>query len=578
MGTQLTTRAGALVAAEDETPIPASTNYLAVLVVSAILVVAHVPMLIALAKELWSRPHYQFFVIIPFFMLLLGYVGLLRLPGPVRAGNQLLCIGMVMLSAFLLVLSSLIGSGTGAALATIVTLLAAIYGVGGWVLLKHLWPAVLMMAPAIPPPGKLDEYIITELQRWVAAVNGKVLDVFGAIHMIKGAGIEIPGKQLMVEEQCSGIHSFFALLTLTLLLLLLFRRGVVHSIILLAAAVYWVLLANLARVYLCTASEYYFRYDLADDSYGQHSALSMGMFGLAALLVFCTDRVLLFFSPRARRRTEEVIPSTAPWVRSPLELFPDLNSCWLSSWAIGVLFAGVATLQFWIVGKEIAGELTRPDLNIRKVGENALPAKLPGAARMNYRTEKRNVGNINGEFSQSWGYYVGGKHRCEVSLDYTFTGWHELTTCYRNGGWLVKDRKVLSFPEDPSQQFVRVDLEKRHLGLNGFLLFSVWDDRGERINPPLSSTNKLLRERLDTIWNKLRGESVNRMTAPTYQVQVFVHSYGELSEPEKQLMVQLFRDVEARMKAIVQEHKTDLPKEEIQKEMQSPPRKTEGQT
>lgn len=602
MATQLTARGTSLIATDDEAPIPVSTSYLAVLVVSAILLLAHLPMLISLARELWRREHYQFFPFLIPASLFLGYVGLKRLSGPVHAGNQILSIGLVFLAGLTLILSSLVGSGTLAAIATLITLSAAIYGVGGWTLYKALLPSLIILLPAIPPPFKSDEAIIVGLQRWVAAANGKVLDYLGVLHYRDGINIHIPGHSLGVEEACSGIHSFFALMTLTLFLLLLYRRigdsgrlpplagekvgffrrlgrgvtrvirpGVLHPILLLVFAVYWVLFGNFLRILICVISQYYFGYNLATNDEGdislEHQALSMGMFALAAILVFSTDRLLLFFSPKSARKAEDVIPRDAPWTRSPLEVVPDLNRSWLSSWAIGVVFAFVATLEFWVVGKEIASTFNRPDLRIAMVGENALKSEVGKAQRVpgTYMVETRSVANINGEFSQMWMYKFNSTHNCKVSLDYTFTGWHDLTQCYLNSGWTMQSKRIEKSRKNPNDEFVVAEFTTNRNGqpLKGMLLFSLFDGKGERIQPPTTRTEKLFRERIDAVWNRLFGSTSNRATAPTYQVQVFIDSRAGLSPEEEAWAIDFFNSIEEELKAAVQQKLTEQPKEEL---------------
>ncbi len=131
MATQLTTPGtSSLVTTDEEMPPASAPNYLAAIVVGAILLVAHFPMLFQLGKDLWSREHYQFY---PFLIPVSGFLmweGLNRLKGPVTAGNQIICFVMILLSGLMLVLSSLIGSGTLAALATLLTIATAIYGIG----------------------------------------------------------------------------------------------------------------------------------------------------------------------------------------------------------------------------------------------------------------------------------------------------------------------------------------------------------------------------------------------------------------------------------------------------------------
>jgi exosortase len=551
-----------LVTTEDEAAPPASApNYLAAIVVGTILLVAHFPMLFQLGKDLWSREHYQFYPFLIPASAFLMWEGFGRLKGPVKGGNQILCFGLALISGLMLVFSSLIGSGTLAALATLLTIATAIYGIGGWTLFRELFAGWVILFLAVPPPFKLDEQLITTLQLWVAKANGMVLDVWSVEHIIQGAKVLIPGRNLLVEEACSGIHSLFSTLFCALGLSLWARRGVIHTIVLLAISVYWVLLGNLVRVLSIVVAEVKFNYDLAAQP--QHEILSIVIFiGLLGLVV-STDRLLLFFSPWAAAAAEAASnKARAVSSGSILSLIPDLNRSWVSSWAIGLLFALIASFQFWIVGRDIASSsFNRPNIDIAEIGLNGFPERILGSRRMQYRPEKRDVKNINGENSQIWSFVFANKYEAIVSLDYTFTGWHDLTVCYRNNGWNIDNRKTDGRLENgiPKEPYIRLDMSKRHTGQKGLVFFSLFNEGGERLDPP-SRSSKLWQERLDVILNRIYGKSVSGMTAPTYQVQVCISSFAELSEQEKGLAEQFFREIEGQMKVLVEKYRREKTK------------------
>jgi exosortase len=562
LATQLTTpSATSLVTTDDEAAPPASApNYLAAIVVGAILLVAHFPMLFQLGKDLWSREHYQFY---PFLIPASGFLmweGFSRLKGPVKSGNQILCFILALISGFLLVLSSLIGSGTMAALATLLTIATAIYGIGGWSLFRELFPGWVILFLAVPPPFKLDEQLITTLQLWVAKANGMVLDIWPVEHIVQGAKVLIPGRELMVEEACSGIHSLFSTLFCALGLALWARRGVIHTIALLAISVYFVLLGNLLRIISIVLAEVRFGYDLA--SQPQHEILSMLIFIGLLGLVFSTDRLLLFFSPWAAHAAEAASNKARATGGSILSLIPDLPRSWVSSWAIGLLFALIAMFQFWIVGRDIASSsFNRPNIDIAEIGLNGFPERILGSSRMQFMKEKRDVKNINGENSQTWSFAFANKYESTVSLDYTFTGWHDLTVCYRNNGWSIDKRATEGRMDNgvAKEPYIRLDMSKRHTGQKGLVFFSLFDEGGQRLDPPSRST-KLWQERLDVIMNRIYGRSVSGMTAPTYQVQVVISSFAELSEQEKALAEQFFREIEGQMKVLVEKYRKEKPK------------------
>ncbi|MBX9654273.1 exosortase U [bacterium] len=563
MATHLTTTTQtSLVTTDDETqtPVPATTNYLAVIIVGSILLVAHLPMLFLLSKDLWSREHYQFFVFIPFAAAFLMWEGIGRLKGPVQAGNQIICYVLILISALMLVVSSLITSGTLAAVSALLTLATIIYGIGGWTLFKELLPGWVIFFLAVPPPFRIDDLLITTLQRWVAMGNGKILDVIGVEHLIQGTTVKLPGRQLMVEEACSGIHSLFSSLFVALLLSLYNRRGVIHTLLLMFITVYWVLVGNLARVLAIVIADVKFGYSgLAEGL--PHSMLSIMIFLFIIPLILSTDRLLLFMSPWSKRSLYVAPSKEKPWHTSILELVPDLNQSWLSSWAVGLLFALIACLQFWIVGRDTL-TLTRPNIEIAEIGVNGLPDKLLGSTRLGYEKEDRTFNHINGEHSQMWSYAFNNKYKGNVSLDYTFTGWHELTICYVNNGWTVTNKTIDGTVEEGKikDPYLRVEMVMPHTGQHGYLLFCMFDENGKRIDPPKGREEKLFRQRLDNIYAKITGKEIaGGMTIPTYQVQLFIPTYGELTEAEKTLAAQFYRDIEGRIQGLVAKYKKASP-------------------
>jgi exosortase len=561
LATQLTTPgSSSLVTTDDEMPPAAAPSYLAPIVVSAILLVAHFPMLFQLGKDLWSREHYQFYPFLIPVSAFLMWEGFGRLKGPVQAGNQIICFILVLISGLMLVTSSLVGSGTLAALATLLTIATAIYGIGGWTLFKELFPGWVILFLAVPPPFKLDEQLITYLQLWVARATGMVLDIWPVEHIIEGAKVLIPGRNLMVEEACSGIHSLFSTLFCALGLALWARRGVIHTVVLLLLAVYWVLLGNLLRILAIVLAEVMVGYDLAAQP--QHEILSIVIFiGLLGLVV-STDRLLLFFSPWAQSLASSAANKAKSTGGSVLSLVPELNRSWVASWAIGLLFALIAAFQFWVVGREIASSsFNRPSIEIAEIGLNGFPERILGSRRMQFHPEKRDVKNINGENSQIWYFMFNGKYEAIVSLDYTFTGWHDLTVCYRNNGWNIDKRTVDGKETETgvADPFVRLDLSKRHTGQKGLVYFALFEEDGKRVEPPSRST-KLFQERLDVILNRIYGRSVTGMTAPTYQVQLCIQSFADFSDQEKALAEQFFREIEGQVKVLVAKYRKEKTK------------------
>jgi hypothetical protein len=155
-----------------------------------------------------------------------------------------------------------------------------------------------------------------------------------------------------------------------------------------------------------------------------------------------------------------------------------------------------------------------------------------------YATEHRDRRARAGEFSQTW-QYRSGRLMATVSLDYPFSGWHELSECYAMQGWDVNHRqKIVS---DDGFKCVQVQLS-RPSGPKAHLLFTLMDERGQTIRSKDTFTWE------QGMWERLRarikpsfaGVSWGSKPAwiedrlPTYQVQVFIASDAVLGLSERE--------------------------------------------
>src|SRR5262249_45521662 len=134
------------------------------------------------------------------------------------------------------------------AVAALVTVAALAYGIGGKSLLRRILPAWVFLWLLIPPPFGLDGRLISMLQTLTSRFAGRVLDTFGVFHVMAGNVVEVGEQRLLVEEACSGIHSFLTVLVVTVFFVLWARRPLLPAALLVVAAVGWALVGNVARV------------------------------------------------------------------------------------------------------------------------------------------------------------------------------------------------------------------------------------------------------------------------------------------------------------------------------------------
>jgi exosortase len=216
-------------------------------ITGGLLTLACLPWLFLHAANLWQRSEYQFFPLVLAGSVVLAVRAVKGLNAWVP-GARRLTFALLGCCWVGLLLASLPYSPRLGTMAALVLLGVALYAVGGAALCRRLLPAWAFLWLFGLPPTSLDQRLMTGLQGLTARWSSNVLDVFGVWHVLAGNVIEVPGQRLLVEDACSGVHSLFAVLTCTLFLAIWLRYHWLRALLLLAMAVFWVLLANVARV------------------------------------------------------------------------------------------------------------------------------------------------------------------------------------------------------------------------------------------------------------------------------------------------------------------------------------------
>ena len=510
----------------------------AVVVLLIVLALACAPWLVMHFGRMMAAPHYQFVAIVPLGALALAWrdrQGLGQLtPGAVRT-TQLLAG-----AAWLLLLAAgFFSSGLMGLVATLVTLLAAAWALGGSVLLRAMLPAWLFLWLLFPLPLGYDLKLISKLQSLVSWETSRVLDLLGVIHVMAGNVIEVPGRRLLVEDACSGIHSLFAVLTCTVFFVLWNRCSLPRSLYLILAAGFWVLLANAVRV--VTIAVAFTRWG-ADLSTGwQHEALGWVLFALTLGLLWSSDGLYLFF---ATRRQEEEAPAAPPAVPTRLPAWATLGLAPAPAIAAFGLLAVLQGALFWAERSLLPGLKVSPaEERMKSMTAESLPQKIDPWQQAHFSTSLSKILEDQvGISSRVWTYRTGAVS-ANVSADFFFPGWHDLRVCYASQGWVLQPARVYQEqgPNGADGAFLAVPMDKP-LERYGYLWFGQVRDDGQLWPPPLE--DKLVEavsSRGGTayrlLWARLRGDDASQSiglfdNTPACQVQVFIESYAPLGEKE----------------------------------------------
>ncbi|MFT3883198.1 MAG: exosortase U [Gemmatales bacterium] len=521
---------------------------------------AFLPLLVMHGVSLWAKPHYQFFPLVLLGTLVLGYFACQR-QGRLHPGRyQLAALGFGFLS--------LVGLGAGAFLQSslvafgsfLVGSMAFIYSWGGWHLVKRWLPAWLFLWLIVPPPFNWDQEFITWLKFITARWTGYVLDVFGIVHVMEGNVVIVPPyNQLLVEEACSGIHSFFAIITCALFFVFWFGRPIAHAILLIIGSICWVLAANCARVVLIAVAQVRFNIDLAHGL--RHDILGFVIFLFLVLLTLSLDRLLCFLFnstysfmslfKKGRMVLSKMMDAQKKKVDLGTTRWPGLSVTWVYAKPIMALALLLCVFNYGLAALgvvEVVAPSELPLLNgMSTVSENALPLRFAtqaGGANFDWERmsfvipPERPVDDKIGRFSRTWQYRTPNMDEATTfSCDYPFVKAHDLTVCYTAAGWtmLSSNSKTAQLPNGDMDYLVEATFRKPD-GQHAFLIFSLSDVNGRPQTPRIGSTDNFLENRI-----KRFQEALSRKTSDlSYQIQAFGTSYGVIKANEQEQIRQLF--------------------------------------
>lgn len=558
-----------------------SSQWMKIALPYAIAIASQIPMLLLYFRDLMGLPHYQFF---PFAVLATAMFAYLRWPRDLEnpfhrswVSNALLAGGL-----FCGLVTILFQSQWFAALSVMLLVASLLTRTTDGETLGSLGIASLPFFTCLMLPLRFDTRLIVWLQRVSSSVTSMILDLIGLKHYKSGTVIEVPGTLgYGIEEMCSGVQSFFTLFFFAVVLIVFFRRaqtnvyqflagallalltvaigalgGIpmlypiagamllyglmgVSATLLILASILWAIFMNTARIVTIPIAEQWFGIDLAHGI--KHDLLGYAVLVTGILLLFSTDQLIQFvLGPQdpeggifgrlaksldsnkktSKRKRRSVSPMTKGLI-----------------WTTAVVLALCGLVQIGQVGSALADPNTKihffdPNVTV-PFEEGDIPNEIANWRKVDYRQEVRNRSADLGLRSDGWQFRAP---RCApyVSFDQTFPGWHELTTCYGNAGWKLLNRKRIEPSSrsaqagDQSWAYVEATFEKE-TGEHAYLLFSIFDSRGQSVDPPASwggfgSLLIRLKGRMAHKWRSALFQS------EAYQTQVFVQTNGPISD------------------------------------------------
>ncbi len=398
----------------------------------------------------------------------------------------------------------------------------------------------------VPIPLDFDSRFVVKLQQISSWLSSQVLDLLQIRHLMMGTVLQMPQRELFVDEACSGIVSVMAVIATGAIWVVWLNRTLLHSVLLLLLGVMWAVLMNVARITAVAVAEDWWHYDLA--SGWQHDTLGFLLFTLTFVALISTDRVLCFVldpvpkevvgdsNPNFLIRMWNAIVTCCDPVEladkpqsdaadgdvSPTERVLSPKVLTLVSGAF--LVVGGLQVVSWVRGYQDSYGSVDVALAIDR---DALPSAVGDWELQNYDEMTRDSMNEFGQFSRSFTYQNRNSgETAMISMDFPFRGgWHELSVCYRNFGWPMQSRRVDSYPVEPDERnwmVIQAEYEKPE-GQFGYLAFSGTNGSGECLEPPSSLV-------LWRPWFRLRRRLLRSISPRFFQVQVWVSKDEPISE------------------------------------------------
>jgi exosortase len=134
--------------------------------------------------------------------------------------------------------------------------------VGGWQALRWAWPAIVFLIFMVPMPGDVQGLISQQLQFLATRLSVFVVQTMGIPAMAVGHWIQLTdGRQLNVEEACSGLRMMMMFVAMCVGVALVVRRPLWEKLLIVASAIPIAVIGNVMRIVVtAVGSEMVHRY------------------------------------------------------------------------------------------------------------------------------------------------------------------------------------------------------------------------------------------------------------------------------------------------------------------------------
>lgn len=400
----------------------------------------------------------------------------LAAPGDRRIWGALLGLGLVVLAvATFLWLPGL------AALAAVLTLLAATGWNGGWPLVRLFAPAWVVLVTILPLPFGWGETLLQAAQGFILRAADQMLYTFQVPHLLRLDGFELTSRVVPRADLFAGLHGLPAVLTVGLVWLLWWRRHPVRIGLELAVVACLALPGEVLRVAWGVERCETGRMDFFRTTGADVVVVGVWLFYLLLLLSF--DQLIGFLVERRRRSSDlplgaDEAAKAVPW-RQVLGLSARPTAL---VWTFAGVALGLGLLQVglgWLhrearVAPAVVVAGLRPEV--------MLPAATlaEGWRAIGAAEAIAEVAGLPG--AQTW-HWQRSQVTLSLGLDGPMPGFVEPTAGYLAAGWEITDRRALVSATNTTPPCVEVNLTRAPM-LHAVLWYGVLDEAGHWREPP----------------------------------------------------------------------------------------------
>ncbi len=510
------------------------------------------PMLYMQSLNLSSRKHLQFFPLAWVIFAVLIY--LRGRPTPITASKSREIVGI-----------GCVGAAVACAVVSIwlfspwfahVALVALCFG---WMLLRlgeNRWTTlgawISLLAITLPLPLNGDSRLVQYLQNRATVSASALLDLMAVPHLVRGNILEIRTGDLFVDEACSGVDSLYSLLAVALMLAIWQERRFVESILTLLLVPFWAWLGNLLRIFLIAVMLDKFGIDW---SHGwEHTVLGLALFTASFACLLTTQNSLSELLRRTQtsggedHKVAKIYNYLVNWPSKSEQGKAATSTRILQGYSLRVVFALGA--MFAMVGVTSAFPLAKigpwanfeyvlpsipQDLVVSTFKRSDLENLDPQCSLVGFNVTHRDTGSVFGEHSATWELVDQGQP-IQMSLDFPFPGFHDLTFCYFSTGYkreLSLSQRLASEAGLEVASAVLLD----ELNIESALLFINIDIHGNSVFPK------------SEIDHKIFGDGP---ASTAFQIQLFLPKSGRLSKTQVDRYLAMLDSANARLLPLIQ--------------------------